>query len=137
MIPNHVDTCNITDCAQLSSVGYFGKVHADIFCLSIHMCGIRTKQALVWCLFNVYQMGTWYQVNKTLVCYVQDHITLIHVLDVTALQREFIIHMCFSILMNRKTLSFHSALIYDGELLSIWREGKLCIKSQNQLFVEI
>lgn len=69
----------------------------------------------------------------------QDHITLIHVLDVTALQREFIIHtcMCFSILMNRKTLSFHSALIHDGELLSIWREGKLYIKSQNQLFVEI
>lgn len=136
MIPNLVDTCNITDCAQLSSVGYFGKVHADIFCLSIHMCGIRTKQALVRCLFNVYQMGTWYQVNKN-ISLLQDHITLIHVLDVTALQREFIIHMCFSILMNRKTLSFHSALIYDGELLSIWREGKLCIKSQNQLFVEI
>lgn len=67
----------------------------------------------------------------------QDHVTLIHVLGVTALQREFIIHMCFSILMNRKTLSFHSALIYDGELLSIWREGKLYIKSQNHLFVEI
>lgn len=69
MIPNLVDTCNITDYAQLSSVGYFGKVHADIYCLSIHMCGIRTKQALVRCLFNVYQMGTWYQVIKTLVCY--------------------------------------------------------------------
>lgn len=67
----------------------------------------------------------------------QDHVTLIHVLDVTALQREFIIHMCFSILMNRKTLSFHSALIHDGELLSIWREGKLYVKSQNQLFVKI
>lgn len=69
VIPNLVDTCNITDCAHLSSVGYFGKVHADIYCLSIHMCGIRTKQALVRCLFNVYQMGTWYQVIKTLVCY--------------------------------------------------------------------
>lgn len=30
VIPNYVDTCNMTDCAQLSSIGYFRKVHAFI-----------------------------------------------------------------------------------------------------------
>lgn len=59
----------MTDCAQLSSIGYIRKVHADLYCFSIHMCGIRTKEAFgLVSFYNVYQLGTGYQFNGTLVC---------------------------------------------------------------------
>lgn len=43
----------------------------------------------------------------------------------------FIERVYYLYFMNRKILSFYSVLIYDGEFLFIWREGKLYVKLQN------